>query len=132
VAIVRHALADLERGWGNRVKAADLYLENLDAYRGLGNPEGIADSLVGLVLCGDADTGPEAAVRALAAAAALRQEAGTAVHGGLRAAHDGLIAWLRAALGEKAFAEAWEEGSKITPEAALGEAIELVSLARFP
>ncbi len=114
----------MERGWGNRAVAAALYRENLAAYHALGNPEGIADSLTGLVLTAP-DPAPERAVRVLGAAVALREEVGTAIYAGLRHAHAASVSAARTALGEEAFEAAWMAGRALPIEAAIAEALAM-------
>ena len=104
--------------------AAALYRENLAAYHALGNPEGIADSLTGLVLIAP-DPAPDRAARVLDAAAALREEVGTAVHAGLRHAHAATVLAARTALGEAAFEAAWAAGRALPIEAAIAEALAM-------
>ncbi len=120
-AIVRHALADMARGRGERARAAALYRENLDVYHRLGDSGGIADSIVGITLTLAGRAPDERAIRLLAAAARLREATGAVVHGALRADHDDSLAGLRTALGEAAFAAAWDEGQALALEPAIAE-----------
>ncbi|CAA9566453.1 MAG: hypothetical protein AVDCRST_MAG73-4175 [uncultured Thermomicrobiales bacterium] len=123
-AIVRHALGDLARARGDGPGAAARYRENLEVYRRLGDQTGIADALAGLALAAaiGADASPEGVVRLLAAAERLRTEVGGGVHRGLRADHQALLAASRQAMGEAAYAAAWNAGQRLPLAQAIAEA----------
>jgi hypothetical protein len=63
------------------------------------------------------------AARLFAACAALRQALGTPIPPADRTEHERCIATLRAALGDTAFAAAWEEGGAIPMDAAVTDAL---------
>jgi len=62
---------------------------------------------------------PGSAMRLWAAAEALREEIGAPLKDPERARYEPLVAKARDALGEEAFAKAWAEGRRHTPERAL-------------
>ena len=62
---------------------------------------------------------PRSAARLWAAAEALREEIGAPLKDPERARYEPLVAKARDALGEEAFAKAWDEGRRLTPERVL-------------
>jgi tetratricopeptide (TPR) repeat protein len=64
------------------------------------------------------------AARLFGAATALRERHGASLPPVARPGHDRAVAAVRAALGEAAFREAWEEGEAMSPETAVGYALE--------
>ncbi len=121
-AIVRHALADLARSGGDRAEAALLYRENLIAFQSVGDLAGAADSLAGFVISRASNLPIDQIVRLLAAASAIRHQIGVAIHSGLSADHDVLLAHARRTLGEEAFSTAWDTGYRLPLEQASEEA----------
>ena len=128
-AIVRHALADLARTGGDWDRGAALYADNLAVYQALGDQIGLADSFAGLALARADAIGPEAAVRALAAAAEVRDTVGAAIHAGLRGEHAAFLDAARAALGEAGFAGTWAAGRGLPLEQAIAETTALAEAA---
>ena len=111
-------IARIQRDYG---RAAALYDESLLLYKELGGKLGIAHALEGMAALRAACGQPEPATRLWAAAEALREEISAPLEHVERAKHETLIATARRALGEAAFANAWSEGRKLTPEQALEE-----------
>jgi predicted ATPase/DNA-binding CsgD family transcriptional regulator len=109
-------IARIQRDYG---RAAALYDESLFLYKELGGKLGIAHALEGMAALRAACGQPEPATRLWAAAEALREEISAPLENVERAKHEALIAAARETLGEAAFANAWSEGQKLTPEQAL-------------
>ncbi|MFD6798592.1 ATP-binding protein [Streptomyces cyaneofuscatus] len=106
---------------GDASTAAAHHLAGLEIARTLAEPRALALSLEGLAgaaaLLGHASAATHAAAL-LGAAAAARHRAGAPLPPAERADVDRVTAAARAALGEAAFAEAYERGARLDPEEA--------------
>lgn len=100
-----------------------LYRESLTMLQELGYKLGIAASLESLAGVAAAQGRPEYAARLWAAAETLREAVGSPLPPNKRAAYEEGVAAVRAALGEAAFAEVWEEGRRMALEQAIACAL---------
>ncbi len=119
VALLACRLGGIARLQADHGRAAALYEESLRLHRELGDRLGISQDLEGMAALRTASGSPESAVRLWAAAEALREQIGAPPEDVERAMYGPLVATAREALGEEAFANAWAEGRKLTPERAL-------------
>jgi DNA-binding CsgD family transcriptional regulator len=107
-------------------QAAARFRESLALNREIGAKHGILQALIGLAGLTTGEVGrsedAEQAVRLLAAAEALNATLKTSMMVLDRVEHDRQTTALRAALGEEAFAAAWEAGQALTLEEAVAEA----------
>jgi predicted ATPase/DNA-binding CsgD family transcriptional regulator len=116
-----HALARSSRLTGELAQAEDLDRQAIIVFHELGSPRGAAGCLDGLARHAAATNDPARAVRLLAAASGLRHAIGIPVPPVDRPGLDGLVAALRAELGESAFTIAWSRGHAVD----LAGAVEL-------
>ena len=119
VALLTGRLGGISRLQADHARAAALYDESLRLHGELGDRLGIGQDLEGIAAIRVAWGDSESAVRLWAAAEALREEIGAPLKDTERARYEPLVAKARGALGEEAFAKAWAEGRKLTPERAL-------------
>jgi predicted ATPase/DNA-binding CsgD family transcriptional regulator len=131
IALMARHLGRIARIQGDYRRAASLYDESLILYEELVGKLGIAHALEGMAALRTACGQPEPATRFWAAAEALREEIGAPLENVERTKHEALIATARKALGEAAFANAWAEGRKLTPDQAL-EAWRMLGAASVP
>jgi predicted ATPase/ATP/maltotriose-dependent transcriptional regulator MalT len=118
--------ADLAEGDGDPDRAVDLHHEALAERAAHGLRTFYVDSLDALaILAGRAEPAAEP-VRVLAASDRAREAMAYPRDPARRPAQEAAVAGLRAALGERAFAEAWAEGARLTLE----EAVAYVRRAR--
>ena len=110
VGFALRALGDLARTRGDHAEAIARFRGCLVAWNERGYPRGIAYGLIGLAAVAADGGQPERAARLLGAADVLRERFGCALWATERAAHEAAVGAARAALGEAAFAAAWEEG----------------------
>jgi hypothetical protein len=90
----------------------------------MGDHESIAESLEGLGELAAAQGESRRAARLWGAAEAQREVAGVPRSRMERAGHERTVAAARAALGEEAFAAAWEAGRALSPDAAVPFALD--------
>ncbi|HET8627272.1 MAG TPA: LuxR C-terminal-related transcriptional regulator [Thermomicrobiales bacterium] len=127
---VAHGLANLGQAveeQGDRARAAALYAESLALFHLLGERWPLARALTVLAraAAGRGPAGAARAARLFGAAEALRAAIGTAADAlspTERARDERAIAAARAALGARAFANAWAAGRAMTLDAAVAEA----------
>ncbi len=119
IADLTGSLGRIARIQGDYRGAARLYNESLRLYKELGNKLGTAKDLEGIAALRAACGQPKPATKLWAAAEALREEISAPLENMERTKHEPIIATARKALGEAAFANAWAEGRKLTPEQAL-------------
>ncbi|MEU1040704.1 BTAD domain-containing putative transcriptional regulator [Streptomyces sp. NPDC005907] len=118
---------------GDARGAAAHHLEGLDVARALAEPRALALSLEGLAGAAVASGQASAAIRAavlLGAAAAARCRAGAPLPPAERADVDRITAATRTALGDRAFAEAYDRGLRQSPEEAAADARTVLAPAR--
>ncbi|TWF75727.1 putative ATPase [Pseudonocardia hierapolitana] len=110
IALILAELGFIAEQRGDADAACALHLEGLAAARKAADPRAVALALEGLAgveaLCGD----HERAARLLGAAAALRAEVGAPLPAGERGDVDRITATCRAAVGDDAFASAFDHG----------------------
>jgi predicted ATPase/class 3 adenylate cyclase len=118
------ALASYAVDEGRVVDAVSLAGESLRVYHHLGDLGGTAIELcrcaAALALKGRART----AVRLLSSSEALREEIGLSVRPYLAAENEATLATIRTQLDDGAFAEAWEQGRKLTAGEAVAVALD--------
>jgi predicted ATPase len=118
------SLGRLAKKQGDRERAYDRYKESLAIFQELDNEFGIIVSLEWLAMLTGAQEEPERAARLFGAAASLREAIGA---GHLPSPGSERTHVIRVALGEEAFAAAWEEGQAMTLEQAIEYALEAPS-----
>lgn len=115
---------------GEQTRAEAAYREALDLAL-VGDDEwGLASCLMGFGGLAGAGGDPVDAARLLGAAAAQREAIGTPLRPGSQMVHDRMLAAARSALGEIAFAEAWEAGRALPADEAIGAARAAASVVR--
>jgi DNA-binding CsgD family transcriptional regulator len=119
IALLSCRLGSIVQLQADHARAAVLYDESLLLYKELGSRLGIAQALEGMATVRGACGQPEPATRLWAAAEALREEIGATTPDPEHARHEPAIATARKALGERAFANAWAEGRRLTLEQVL-------------
>jgi tetratricopeptide (TPR) repeat protein len=109
---------------GEHARAEALLREGLVLEQEVGSTEGIASCLDGLALAAHARGRDEAAARLCAATLELRTMTGARADRSLRDRTGQLVAELRAALGEDAFAAAYAQGRALSLDEAVALALE--------
>jgi predicted ATPase/class 3 adenylate cyclase len=117
------ALAEVARLGGEEARSPGLVAEAAAAFGDLGDREGIARCLEATAALLAARAEVAGAVRALGAAAALREAIGAPLPPADRPKHEQLVTEAGARLGEGAYAEAWEAGRALPLEQAVAEAL---------
>jgi excisionase family DNA binding protein len=112
---------------GDMIESAACYRESLAHARTHGDRWMAARALVGLAEAALAWGRPEQTVRLLGAKAALDEVTGSPAHSFVRADQERMLAAARAALGEEAFAAAWDAGRTLSFEAAVAEVLQVGS-----
>ncbi len=126
VAYVLSELAEVSLGRGGLGRAAALWCERLGL---IWDDYGFCWSLEGLAAIAVAHEEAERAARLLGAAETLRARLGV-VHAPSRLPrYEQTVAATRATLSEAALAAAWDEGRRLSPEAARAEAIQAATSA---
>lgn len=116
-------LAEEEEYRGDFPAAARCIARSLALFHAVGDPRMVAQCLERLTDVAGARADPARAARLFGAAAALREAAGAPMEPTERRRHDPLLAAARAALGERAFAAAWDKGRALPAERAVAEAL---------
>ena len=119
-------LAEVEAARGNATQASDLLREALLLDHEIDDKEGIARGLEVFAALAMASGQPGEAVRALAAADALREAIGAPLHPVYQSARDRILREARGKLAPAAFAQAWASGHSPTAEEAIAAATELI------
>ena len=119
MALLACRLGGVSNVLGDHARARALYDESLLLHGELGDRLGISQDLEGVAAMRAACGRVEPAVRLWAAAEALREEIGAPPNDPERARYEPLVAEAREALGEEAFAKAWADGRRLSPERAL-------------
>jgi DNA-binding CsgD family transcriptional regulator len=112
-------LGDVELSQGDYERAAMLYREGLAMSRELKDKWDVDWCLKGLAGVAEVQGQLGQAARLFGAEEALREAIGVLPSPFSKDDYDKSVAAVRAGLGEEKFAEAWEEGRKMTPEEAL-------------
>jgi tetratricopeptide (TPR) repeat protein len=123
-AIALNKLGNVARERGDRQTARALHAEGLAIRQELGDKVGIAWSLEAFARLA-APVAPERAVTLYGAAESLREALHSPLPPHEREEYDRHRTALREALGEEAFARSWAAGRTLTPEEAIGEALEM-------
>jgi len=126
IALVCKNRGDVARLKGDIVEATRHYQESMARYQTVGHTLGMAECLEGLAHLAGMRHRWEHTAREFAVAATIRATVGTPLPPADRAAYDDVMALARAALGEEAFAVAWEAGRNLPQEAAITGALEAV------
>jgi tetratricopeptide (TPR) repeat protein len=124
VANVLNNLGVVVRAQGDYGRARVLLEESLTLFRGLGSQWGIVNALEELAKLAGVKGQRERAARLLGAAEALREVIGAPMYIPERSDYEQIVTELRSALGDEAFAVAWEEGRTMTLEQAIAYALE--------
>ncbi len=119
IALLTGRLGGISQVQADYARAAALYDESLRLHRELGDRLGISQDLEGIAAIHVARGSPESAARLWAAAEALREEIGAPLKDPERARYEPLVVKTRETLAQEAFAKAWAEGRKLTPERVL-------------
>jgi predicted ATPase/class 3 adenylate cyclase len=111
---------------GDRERAYERYKESLAIFRELGNQSGVIYNMESLAMLPGAQQEPERVARLFGAAATLRDaiSADDFSSPDARADYERRVSTIRAALGEEAFAAAWEAGRAMSLEEAVRVALE--------
>lgn len=110
---------------GSPDRASHFFRESLVMRRRLGDKAGIAECLEGLArVVRDSDR----AAQLFGAAEALREAVGVLLPPSDRADYDHQVSKVRSALGEAAFAGAWEKGRRLTLDEAIGSALNAAAV----
>jgi predicted ATPase/class 3 adenylate cyclase len=125
VGVSLNNLAEAVRAQGDGRRAAALYQEALTLRHELGAVNGVAEDLRELASLAAANGRSEAAARLLGAAAALHDTIGVAFRTTASPQLEPDVALARDALGEEAFAAAWEAGRVLRLDEAVSEGLEL-------
>jgi hypothetical protein len=126
-ASILPVLGDVFLTRGDSTRAGVLYREGLTLAARIGQNQAVADGLRRLAgLAGAAGQGTRAA-RLFGAADMLRTVMGTPIPPAEREGYDRDVDAARAALGEEAFAAAWEAGQALSPEEAIAEALGAIA-----
>jgi predicted ATPase/transcriptional regulator with XRE-family HTH domain len=120
-------LADVQLARGRRREGAAWYGQSLELFAALGDELGMADVLVSLGEIGAALGQPDPATQLLGAAQRIHGAYGMPLMASLRPAYDAALVSLRAALGAEQFEERWEQGRRLSVDAAVAAALELVA-----
>jgi non-specific serine/threonine protein kinase len=124
IALSLDQLASYARDEGRVQDAISMLKESLRILRDLGDRGGIAESLSRFAEAVAVAGQPETAAWLVSSAEALREEVGGGVPW-LAEANDETLTTIRAQLDEAAFAEAWEQGQKLTVDEAVAFALAL-------
>jgi hypothetical protein len=109
---------------GNYGAARAHWMESLAIHRERGSKGGIAKGLEGLAAVAVAQAQPERAARLFGAAEGLREAMGAPLPPSDRAEYDRDVAAARTALGEEAFAAAWQAGRAMSLDDAVAFALD--------
>jgi predicted ATPase len=124
VAASQAHLGDLARAQGDYERAATRYREGLAPLRHGGDRPVMAACLEGMAAIAMACVQPERSAHLLGAAAGMREGTFVLYVWDDRAARERLVAAVRAALGDVAFAVAWAAGQAMTPDDAIATVLE--------
>jgi hypothetical protein len=116
----------LLQGDGSRV--ASLAHENLRLVRTIGSLASIAVNILYLASAARIDEQPRRATRLMGAVEAIGETTGRRPSGVERRALDTEVALLREALGQEAFAAAWNEGRALSTDRAVRYALEEIDV----
>ena len=117
------SLGDVASCQGDFAEARALFSESLAIVRRLADPRGVADSLEGMAGIAYRQSRPSRAVHLLAAASSLRGNVGIPRAPAYSVGIEKWMSSAREALGEDAFAAAWDAGRAMTWEQAVEHAL---------
>jgi predicted ATPase/DNA-binding SARP family transcriptional activator len=117
-----HNLGYVAHAQGNANQARACFMESLRLFQERGNTRGIIECIAGMAGVVGAQGQGERAARLLGATAAQFKAIGAAMWPADRIDYHRNEASIRAVLGEKAFAAAWDAGRRLTLEQAIAEA----------
>jgi tetratricopeptide (TPR) repeat protein len=123
VAECKARLGGVAAAQGKLERAVALYQEALSLYQEVGDRPGIAECLRELASVAAAQADVAKAACLFGVAEALRDVIGASLLPDERANYDGLVAAVRARLGDKAFAAAWASGRTMMLEQAVAYAL---------
>ncbi|HLY27967.1 MAG TPA: adenylate/guanylate cyclase domain-containing protein [Aggregatilineales bacterium] len=123
-AMIYSELAHLERQAGNWQAARDGYRDTILRWKDLGHRAAVANQLECFAFVARAQDQPERAARLLGAAETLRAEIGAPMTDYERAEYDVEVTALHSTLDKPTFEAAWAAGSAMTPDDAVGYAIQ--------
>jgi non-specific serine/threonine protein kinase len=126
IAIYLSNLGEVARDQGDHAAAAAYYREGLAIWVVLRDRWNSTSSLDGVAMLALDRGQPEQAARLFGAAAGLREAAGAALPANERVDNERFVDSARLALGDQAFAAAWEAGRSLPLEGALAEALALL------
>jgi len=124
IASSLHALGAVASHLGEYTVARSLYFQSLTMQQELEDRKGIAGSFESLASLALHEGDPVVAARLLSAASALRTAIGAPLPPYRREEIERELALVRTAIGEDAFAAAWEEGRAMSLDEAVGYALE--------
>jgi tetratricopeptide (TPR) repeat protein len=124
IAFTLNDLGNVALAQGDYERAEALYEESLAIFQELGSQWGIANALKKFAKLAGVKGQRERAARLLGAAEALREAIGAPMYLPERPDYEQIVTELRSALGDEAFAVAWEEGRAMTLEQAIAYALE--------
>ncbi len=124
LALTLARLGSIECEMGRDARASELYRESLELMIQFGFTFDVVFCLEGLARVEAVQGRPEQAARLLGVSAAQREETGTHLSPLTQADHEHAVSAARAALGEDAFAAAWEKGHAMTLEEGIAEVFE--------
>jgi hypothetical protein len=120
--VALYTLGDLARAHGDVTAASAHYRESLGLCAKTADPHSTAYSLQGLAALASMRGDGHGAAVLYAAAEALRERISSPMAPNQRGEHDPVIAEVRQAMGEAAFARAWSLGRSLSPEQAVAAA----------
>jgi predicted ATPase/class 3 adenylate cyclase len=124
IAWALHYLGLMASDRGDSHRARELLQQACSLFRELGEQRGLAHSLSSLGKVAHTQANSERAARLMGAAEALRDTIGLSLPPSARAAHESVVAAVRARLGQEGFAAAWAAGRAMTPGQAVGYELE--------
>jgi hypothetical protein len=123
VATILTTLGHIALGRGDQAHAVALHRQSLTIYRDTGVPIGSMAGLEGMALALGAQGQMAQAARLLGAAGAARERFSMPLPPPDRAVYDQSLAAIRGALGEEAWAAAWEAGRATALAAAIAQVL---------
>jgi len=132
LAITLYGLGRLALDRDEIPTAVAYFQESLSLYQVTQDPVAVADVVEGVALLADKQARPLLYAALSGAAAAIRQNTGTAVPQAERQIHAQAEARAQTAVGEAAFQTAWQQGSQMTLREALATTLTLLEKGLVP